>query len=189
MYLGVTTFRDTASVCCRADAKFFDGRILLIDGVLQLELPGNDAPAATSSMLPSFVVGPENELVVAPLGRLLGDVALEEAAQLFNPLVLVGSSGSGKSQLVQGIVRHWRRRLEPAQVEYFTAADFCREAQAAADEASEPSTAGVVVGVDGSPASAEAIGVAFDEASHRDADLVAVHAWSDSSDFYEPEVD
>ena len=47
----------------------------------------------------------------------------------------------------------------------------------------------VVVGVDGSPASAEAIGVAFDEASHRDADLVAVHAWSDSSDFYEPEVD
>ncbi|QDT70848.1 Chromosomal replication initiator protein DnaA [Lacipirellula limnantheis] len=89
-------------------------------------------------MLPSFVVGPENELVVAPLGRLLGDVALEEAAQLFNPLVLVGSSGSGKSQLVQAIVRHWRRRLEPAQVEYFTAADFCREAQVAADEARLP---------------------------------------------------
>ncbi len=85
-------------------------------------------------MLPSFVVGPENELVVAPLARLLGDLALAEAAQLFNPLVLVGASGSGKSQLVQGIVRHWRQRLEPAQVEYFTAADFCREAQAAADD-------------------------------------------------------
>ena len=110
----------------------------MIDGVLQLELPGSDAPAAASGMLPSFVVGPENELVVAPLARLLGDLALEEAAQLFNPLVLVGASGSGKSQLVQGIVRHWRRRLEPTQVEYFTAADFCREAQAAADDTRLP---------------------------------------------------
>lgn len=134
----MSRFRDTASVLSRTEAKFFNGRILLIDGVLQLELPGSDAPATTSGMLPSFVVGPENELVVAPLARLLGDVALEEAAQLFNPLVLVGSSGSGKSQLVQGIVRHWRRRLEPVQVEYFTAADFCREAQAAADEARLP---------------------------------------------------
>jgi chromosomal replication initiator protein len=134
----VTRFRDAPSVFSIAAASFFDGRILLIDGVLQLELPGSDAPAAASGMLPSFVVGPENELVVAPLARLLGDLALEEASQLFNPLVLVGASGSGKSQLVQGIVRHWRRRLEPAQVEYFTAADFCREAQAAADETRLP---------------------------------------------------
>lgn len=85
-------------------------------------------------MLPSFVVGPENELVVSPLERLLSDVDLAEAATLFNPLVLVGPSGSGKSQLAQGIVRHWRRRLEATQVEYFTAADFCREIQAATDE-------------------------------------------------------
>jgi chromosomal replication initiator protein len=106
----------------------------LIDGVLQLELPGSDGPATASRMLSSFVVGPENELAVAPLQRLLGDVELEAASRLFNPLVLVGGSGSGKSQLVQGIVRHWRTRLEPAQVEYFTAADFCREAQAATDE-------------------------------------------------------
>lgn len=117
----------------------FDGRIHVIDGVLQLELPGSDAPAAASGMLPSFVVGPENELVVAPLLRLLGDLepaALElaDGSQLFNPLVLVGGSGSGKSQLVQGIVRHWRTRFAPSQVEYFTAADFCREVQAATDD-------------------------------------------------------
>lgn len=37
----------------------------------------------------------------------------------------------------------------------------------------------VVVGVDGSPASELAIGIAFEEASWRDADLVAVHAWTD----------
>lgn len=115
-------------------STFGDGRIHLIDGVLQLELPGNDGLATASRMLSSFVVGPENELAVAPLQRLLGDVELEAASRLFNPLVLVGGSGSGKSQLVQGIVRHWRTRLDPAQVEYFTAADFCREAQAATDE-------------------------------------------------------
>ena len=85
-------------------------------------------------MLPSFIVGPENELIVSPLERLLSDVDLADAATLFNPLVLVGPSGSGKSQLAQGIVRHWRRRLEPMQIEYFTAADFCRETQAATDE-------------------------------------------------------
>jgi nucleotide-binding universal stress UspA family protein len=41
------------------------------------------------------------------------------------------------------------------------------------------SEAPVVVGVDGSPASERAVAIAFDEASRRGADLVAVHAWSD----------
>lgn len=38
----------------------------------------------------------------------------------------------------------------------------------------------VVVGVDGSPAGEAAIGLAFEEASLRDAPLVAVHTWSDA---------
>lgn len=38
----------------------------------------------------------------------------------------------------------------------------------------------VVVGVDGSPLSERAIDVAFEEASFRDVDLIAVHTWSDS---------
>ncbi len=38
----------------------------------------------------------------------------------------------------------------------------------------------VVVGVDGSPASESAIAIAFDEASWRGVELIAVHAWSDS---------
>lgn len=43
-----------------------------------------------------------------------------------------------------------------------------------------PSQAPVVVGVDGSPASEHAVAIAFEQASFRGVDLVAVHAWSDS---------
>jgi nucleotide-binding universal stress UspA family protein len=40
-------------------------------------------------------------------------------------------------------------------------------------------TSPVAVGIDGSPASESAIALAFDEASRRAVDLVAIHAWSD----------
>lgn len=42
-----------------------------------------------------------------------------------------------------------------------------------------PQTGPVVVGIDGSPVSEDAIAIAFEEASLRGAPLVAVHAWSD----------
>nr|CRL70496.1 universal stress protein UspA-like protein [Mycolicibacterium malmesburyense] len=42
-------------------------------------------------------------------------------------------------------------------------------------------TAPVLVGIDGSPASEEATALAFDEASRRGVPLVALHAWSDAS--------
>lgn len=42
-----------------------------------------------------------------------------------------------------------------------------------------PDRAPVVVGIDGSPASERATAIAFDEASRRGVDLVAVHAWTD----------
>ncbi|MCC3331441.1 universal stress protein [Nocardia abscessus] len=43
----------------------------------------------------------------------------------------------------------------------------------------EPASGPVVVGVDGSSCSARAIEIAFDEAAHRGAELVAVHTWSE----------
>jgi nucleotide-binding universal stress UspA family protein len=48
------------------------------------------------------------------------------------------------------------------------------------DEVQAPDhTSPVLLGVDGSPASEEATALAFDEASRRGVDLVALHAWSD----------
>ena len=52
-----------------------------------------------------------------------------------------------------------------------------------------PSEAPVVVGIDGSPASELATSIAFDEASWRGAELVAVHAWSDTGVSEFPGVD
>ncbi|MCW1960334.1 MAG: universal stress protein [Mycobacterium sp.] len=52
-----------------------------------------------------------------------------------------------------------------------------------------PSKAPVVVGVDGSPASESALAIAFEQASFRGVDLVAVHAWSDSGLFEFPGAD
>ena len=52
-----------------------------------------------------------------------------------------------------------------------------------------PSQAPVVVGLDGSPASEQAVAIAFEEASFRGVELVAVFAWSDTGVFEFPGVD
>lgn len=52
-----------------------------------------------------------------------------------------------------------------------------------------PEQAPVLVGIDGSPASDLATAIAFDEASRRRVNLVAVHAWSDSEIFELPGLD
>ena len=61
------------------------------------------------------------------------------------------------------------------------------------DEASgalqqQPSQRPVVVGIDGSPASELATEIAFDEASRRGVDLIALHAWRDKGMSYTPTI-
>lgn len=52
-----------------------------------------------------------------------------------------------------------------------------------------PAQAPVLVGIDGSPASERATAVAFDEASRRHVDLIALHAWSDTGMLDFPGID
>jgi nucleotide-binding universal stress UspA family protein len=52
-----------------------------------------------------------------------------------------------------------------------------------------PSEAPVLLGTDGSPASALATEVAFDEASRRGVELIALHAWSDTTTIELPGLD
>jgi nucleotide-binding universal stress UspA family protein len=47
-----------------------------------------------------------------------------------------------------------------------------------------PATGDVVVGIDGSPASELATQIAFDEASRRGVELLAIHTWMNTADFY-----
>jgi chromosomal replication initiator protein len=108
----------------------------LIDGVVQFDFPRLDAATALAGSSTAFVAGSENRLLAPPLERLLnvtdvGDGLLENLAEQFNPLVLVGPSGSGKSHLARGVVRAWGLRFEPSEIAYFTAADFGRERQSA----------------------------------------------------------
>ena len=52
-----------------------------------------------------------------------------------------------------------------------------------------PAQAPVLLGTDGSPASELATAIAFEEASRRHVDLIALHAWSDKEIFELPGLD
>ena len=53
----------------------------------------------------------------------------------------------------------------------------------------DPQHAPVLVGIDGSPASELATAIAFDEASRRGVELMALHAWSDVAMYELPGLD
>jgi nucleotide-binding universal stress UspA family protein len=85
-------------------------------------------------------------------------------------MIVVGSRGMGAigrallGSVSSGVVHH----------------AHCPVAVVHADETKAPAdTSPVLLGIDGSPASEAATALAFDEASRRGVDLVALHAWSD----------
>jgi nucleotide-binding universal stress UspA family protein len=91
-------------------------------------------------------------------------------------MVVVGSRGLGalKRRLLgsvsSGLIRH----------------AHCPVAVVHGEGPAEPGRAPVVVGIDGSPASELATAIAFDQASRRRVELIAVHAWSDPTIYAYP---
>ena len=90
---------------------------------------------AAGVSLPAFVAGPENRLIAATLCRLLKQAQLEPAAtphvlrQALIPTVLAvfGPSGTGKTHLARGLVRHWQTVQGNDTADYLTAQDFRRQ--------------------------------------------------------------
>ena len=85
-------------------------------------------------------------------------------------LIVVGNHGRGA--LARGLVGS----VSSSLVRHA----HCPVAVIRDEQARTPDRAPVLVGIDGSPASELATQIAFDEASRRCVDLVAVHAWSDT---------
>jgi len=117
----------------------------VVYGVSRIALPSSDwgdslrddvktKGIKTKGVEIEFVAGPENRLAVPALQRLLTDNNLSAAAEFFNPLVLLGSTGTGKSHLARGITRHWRTLFRESEVQYLTFVDFARLVRAARED-------------------------------------------------------
>jgi nucleotide-binding universal stress UspA family protein len=117
----------------------------------------------SESLLPDVHTETVNSSVVSTLVRASEDKLM----------VVVGSRGSGAlgrlllGSVSTGLVHH----------------ASCPVAIIRPEPESSDSAAPVLLGIDGSPASEAATTLAFDEASRRGVDLVALHAWSDVAVF------
>ncbi len=72
--------------------------------------------------LNGFLAGPENRLVEPAVRGMLAEPSLR-----YNPLLLYGPSGTGKSHLARGLAAAWRDRFPLGRVLYASAVDFARE--------------------------------------------------------------
>ncbi|CAM3153822.1 universal stress protein [Mycobacterium colombiense] len=110
----------------------------------------------------------------APIGRKLVYAAPTPALLKMSDtaeMIVVGSSGRGR--LARGLLGS----VSSAVVRHAN----CPVAVVRDGELPDPRDGYVLLGTDGSPASELATEIAFDEASRRGVDLVAIHAWSDAA--------
>ena len=112
LFCGCSTWTDPSNVNC---------------GVVSIPLPGLPLGVASGGAAPAgfraFFAGPENRLVEPAVAAVL-DAAIAK----YNPLLLWGASGTGKSHIARGLAEAWRARHgRRRRVEYVVASDFARE--------------------------------------------------------------
>ena len=92
---------------------------------LASQLPAGDASSSDGHRAAAtleFFAGPENCLVELAVSSVLG-----RQPTPYNPLVLHGPSGTGKSHLARGLAATWKLNFPQSRVAYATAVDFARE--------------------------------------------------------------
>ena len=98
----------------------------MVDGIADIPLPGQTAESGrdASGALAHchFLAGPENRLVEVAVRSVM-----EEPETCYNPLVLYGPSGTGKSHIAQGLAAAWKAGKRRDRVVCATAVDFARE--------------------------------------------------------------
>jgi chromosomal replication initiator protein len=110
--------------------NFTDGADV-IDYLSEIPLPGRAfAPAAAhddsrppKSTSFGFIAGAENRLVASAVSRLMQPASENAGPKL---LALFGRSGTGKTHLAHGLVRHWNTSRGEGTAIYLTASDFYR---------------------------------------------------------------
>ncbi len=103
----------------------------MIDQLSEIPLPGrmlgsaaaHDGSRTAASTPLGFIAGAENRLVASTLHRLLAGATAPATPKL---LALFGSTGTGKTHLVHGLVNYWNTHHGAESAMYFTAADFYR---------------------------------------------------------------
>ncbi len=101
----------------------------MANGVVTIPLPGlplaGDSWSQDGHRGPTtleFFAGPENCLIEPAVSGVLG-----RQPTPYNPLVLYGPSGTGKSHLARGLAATWKLNFPQSRVAYTTAVDFARE--------------------------------------------------------------
>lgn len=93
---------------------------------LAADSPGTDEPRLTGFPPPhEFVVGPENHLAAVAVESVIQSLA-GGAAPKFNPLVLYGPPGCGKSHLALGVARCCREHFGRTSVVCLPAVEFAQ---------------------------------------------------------------
>ncbi|WP_280217166.1 universal stress protein [Nocardia neocaledoniensis] len=125
-----------------------------------------ESVVATAAAEAAAVAAPIADIAISTESVLASAVAVLRQRSESARMIVVGSRGLGA----------FRRTLLGS-----TSTSIARHAHCpvAVIPESTPDDGPVVVGVDGSPCSVDAIAIAFDEAARRDARLIAVHAWSE----------